>query len=397
MIVRKHLEVLKTRLDKESRRFIQCLYGPRQVGKTTLIRQYMAQTDIMVHFASGDAVPVSNGRWISEEWQSVRFTMQKQNLTEAIIIIDEIQKVKDWSEYVKREWDADTASGIQLKCVILGSSRLLLQQGLTESLAGRFESMYIPHWSYSEMHEAFGFTYEQYAWFGGYPGAATLIGDEERWRQYVMNSLIETSVSKDIVMLTRIDKPALLKRVFELACVYSGKELSYTKMLGQLQDAGNTVTLAHYLTLLDQAGLVAGLEKYAGERVRQRASSPKYQVHNNGLLAAQHKLMFEEAVVDSSAWGRVVESAVGAHLLNAALENNMKLWYWRDGNNEVDFVLEQRGRTIGIEVKSGKRTQNLGLEKFEKAFKPDKLITISNSGISWKDVLEIEPKMLFTL
>lgn len=397
MIIRKQLEVLKIRLNKEPRRFIQCLYGPRQVGKTTLIRQYIDQTDMMVHFASGDAVPASNGRWISEEWQSVRFAMQKENLTEAVIIIDEIQKVKDWSEYVKREWDADTASGIQLKCVILGSSRLLLQQGLTESLAGRFESMYIPHWSYSEMNQAFGFTHEQYAWFGGYPGAASLIDDEERWRQYVMNSLIETSVSKDIVMLTRIEKPALLKRVFELACVYSGKELSYTKMLGQLQDAGNTVTLAHYLTLLDQAGLVAGLEKYAGERVRQRASSPKYQVHNNGLLAAQHKLMFEEAMQDASAWGRVVESAVGAHLLNAALENNMKLWYWRDGNNEVDFVLEQRGRVIGIEVKSGKREHNLGLEKFDKAFKPDKLITISNGGISWKDVLEIEPKTLFTL
>lgn len=395
MIVRRHLNVLKKRLNEEPRRFIQCLYGPRQVGKTTLIRQYIAQTNLLVHFTSGDAVPASNGRWISEEWQAVRFQMQKDNLTEAVIIIDEIQKVHNWSEFVKKEWDADTASGLQLKCVILGSSRLLLQQGLTESLAGRFESMYIPHWSYTEMNESFGFTHEQYAWFGGYPGAASLIDDEERWRQYLMNSLIETSVSKDILMLTRIEKPALLKRVFELSCVYSGKELSYTKMLGQLQDAGNTVTLAHYLALLDQAGLVAGLEKYAGEKVRQRASSPKFQVHNNGLLSAQHKLMFEEVSQNPAEWGRVVESVIGTHLLNAALENNMKLWYWRDGQNEVDFVLEQRGKLIGIEVKSGKRAANAGLEKFKQTFKNVQLLTIADGGISWQNLLEIDPKTLF--
>ncbi len=223
-----------------------------------------------------------------------------------MLIIDEIQKIGNWSEAVKREW-SDTAQRQSLKVVLLGSSRLLLQQGLTESLAGRFETLFIGHWSYREMKEAFDFTLDQYVWFGGYPGAATLINDEERWRRYITDSLIETSISKDILMLTRVDKPALMKRLFELGCGYSGQILSYTKILGQLQDAGNTTTLAHYLRLFNTAKLLGGLEKYSPEMVRRRASIPKFQVHNTALISAQQQHSFQEIAANPSRWGRWVE------------------------------------------------------------------------------------------
>lgn len=344
---------------------------------------------------SGDAVPATQPDWISEEWDTARFRMLRENLDELVIIIDEIQKINNWSEYVKKEWDRDSASGLNLKAVILGSSRLLLQQGLTESLAGRFESIYIPHWSFSEMRDGFGFSPEQYTYYGGYPGAAQLIDDENRWRDYVRDSLVETSVSKDILMLTRIEKPALLKRVFELGAGYSGMELSYTKMLGQLQDAGNTVTLAHYLSLLDQAGLLAGLEKYAGERVRQRASSPKFQVHNNALMSVHLADSFADIRSNPKRWGRVVESAIGAHLLNGAIEKGMKLQYWRDGNNEVDFILEWRGQTVAIEVKSGTKQRVSGLRKFNEKFSTKRTMVVGDSGIDWREFLEVDPSALF--
>jgi predicted AAA+ superfamily ATPase len=212
---------------------------------------------------SADAVDVSNSFWLEQQWETSRIKLKQSGAKEFLLVVDEIQKINNWSETVKMLWDTDTKNNVSLKVVVLGSSRLLIQQGLTESLAGRFETTFMSHWSYSEMHEAFDWNENQYVWFGGYPGAATLISDEQRWKNYVKDSLIETSISKDILMLTRVDKPALMKRLFELSCHYSGQILSFNKMLGQLKDAGNTTTLSHYLSLLSTAGLVAGIEKYS--------------------------------------------------------------------------------------------------------------------------------------
>jgi predicted AAA+ superfamily ATPase len=166
------------------------------------------------------------------------------------------------------------------------------------------------------MKEAFGWDSDQYIYFGGYPGAAELIDDHQRWSRYIIDSLIETTVSRDILLMARVDKPALLRRLFELSCSYSGQVLSYQKMLGQLQDAGNTTTLAHYLNLLEGAGLVTGLQKYAGQRVRQRGSSPKLQVLNTALMTAPSFGSLAEVKKDSDSWGRLVESTVGAALAN---------------------------------------------------------------------------------
>ncbi len=395
LIERTQKKLLNQRLEREPRQFIQVLYGPRQVGKTTLAMQFMGGTKLPVHFASADLAASGESSWISQQWEAARIKLRQSAEREAVLIIDEIQKIGNWSEAVKREWDSDTAQGQTLKVVLLGSSRLLLQQGLTESLAGRFETISIGHWSYREMKEAFAFTPDQYVWFGGYPGAATLIDDEARWRRYINDSLIETSISKDILMLTRVDKPALMKRLFELGCSYSGQILSYTKILGQLQDAGNTTTLAHYLHLLNTAGLLGGLEKYSPEMVRRRASIPKFQVHNSALMSAQQPLSFQEIASNPAQWGRWVESAIGAHLLSHTRTEAINLFYWRQGNYEVDFVLEHKGQVIGLEVKSGHTQHASGMSAFAQQYKPDKVILVGNSGIAWQEFLELEPLELF--
>jgi len=395
MIERVQKALLVKRMAEEPRRFIQVIAGPRQVGKTTLVRQFIDQCRIPVHFAAADLVPTFQSSWISQQWEAARLMLDRAEVKEAVLVIDEIQKIGNWSETVKKEWDADSASRRNLKVIILGSSRLLLQQGLTESLAGRFEVIPLAHWSYLEMQQAFGFTPEQYVWFGGYPGAAALIDDEERWARYVSDSLVEASISKDILMLSRVDKPALMKRLFELGCSYSGQILSYTKMLGQLQDAGNTTTLAHYLNLLDTAGLLAGLEKFSNQAVRIRASSPKFQVYNMALQSAQQPLTFGQVRENPEMWGRWVESAIGAHLLNYARTGQLKLLYWRQGNHEVDFVLEYKNEVIGLEIKTGRSRALGGMEIFRRLFDPKKVLLIGNSGIPWQEFLQIDPLELF--
>lgn len=394
MFQRPYIEEIKSRV-KEPRKRIQVVMGPRQVGKTTLVTQLAADIGIPSIFVSADAVAASDHTWLVQQWDAARIQMRMQGHEEFLLIIDEIQKIGNWSETVKLLWDTDTRENRALKIILLGSSRLLLQQGLTESLAGRFETTYMAHWSYQEMHRAFGWSLDQYIWFGGYPGSADLVNDEERWKNYVSQSLIETSISKDILMLTRVDKPALMRQFFEVGCLYSGQMLSFTKMLGQLQDAGNTVTLSHYLRLLDTAGLLGGLEKYAADVIRKRGSSPKFQVHNNALISAQHAALFNEVKNDKKEWGRIVESAVGAHLVNASLTEGFNLYYWRDGNDEVDFVMERRGRVIGLEVKSRDDRKISGLNEFQKQFKPEKVLLVGKNGLGIEEFLSNSPAQLF--
>jgi hypothetical protein len=299
-----------------------------------------------------------------------------------------VQKIPAWSETVKRLWDEDTHAGRELRVVLLGSAPLLMRQGLTESLAGRFEVLHVPHWSFTEMRSAFGFSLDQYLYFGGYPGAATLIGDPARWRRYLLDALIETTISRDVLLMTRVDKPALLRRLFELGCRYSGQVLSYTKMLGQLQDAGNTVTLAHYLDLLSGAGMLTGLPKYAGAAVRQRASSPKLQVLNTALMTAQSGLTPDEARADGDFWGRLTESAVGAHLANAAAGGACEVFYWRERNREVDFVARAGRVLAAVEVKSGRAPELLpGLAHFTEAFAPQRTLLVGGDGIPLDELL----------
>ncbi|MEY2836430.1 MAG: hypothetical protein RLZZ557_2092 [Bacteroidota bacterium] len=393
MFERPHLQQVVKRI-QEPRKFIQVILGPRQVGKTTLVNQLVQKYASESLVVSADAVGASNSFWLEQQWETSRIKLKQSGAKEFLLVVDEIQKINNWSETIKSLWDTDTKNNISLKVIVLGSSRLLIQQGLTESLAGRFETTFMSHWSYSEMHEAFDWNENQYVWFGGYPGAATLISDEQRWKNYVKDSLIETSISKDILMLTRIDKPALMKRLFELSCHYSGQILSFNKMLGQLKDAGNTTTLSHYLSLLSTAGLVAGIEKYSNNVIRKKSSSPKFQVYNTALMSAQSDHNFTEAMGNPAIWGRLVESAVGAHLLNHAVSGDFALSYWREGDEEVDFVIEQK-QLIGIEVKSGSVQKTSGMASFKKKFNPDKVLLVGNSALSWQDFLKMNPSALF--
>lgn len=371
----------------EKRRFLQVLAGPRQTGKTTLARQVMEALDVPAHYASADEPTLRDRTWLEQQWEAARLKA-RESKTGALLVLDEIQKVPGWSEAVKLLWDADTHVGRPLKVLLLGSSPLLLQSGLTESLAGRFELIAVPHWSLAEMREAFGWELEQYIYFGAYPGAAELIGEPERWRRYIMDSLIETTISRDILLLTRVDKPALLRRLFHLGCAYSGQVRSYQKMLGQLQDAGNTVTLARYLELLHGAGMIAGLPKYAGGQARQRGSSPKLQVLNTALMTAQSGRSLAEARADADFWGRLVESCAGAHLLNSSMGSDITVSYWRDRNLEVDFVLHRGKTAVGIEIKSGRRRESLsGMEAFAKRFRPRRVLLVGGQGIPLEEFL----------
>lgn len=373
----------------EKRRFLQVVAGPRQTGKTTIVRQVLAANPSPHRFASADEPSLRDRAWIAAQWEDARALTRSSGSEGAVLAIDEIQKVAGWSETVKRLWDEDTASGLPLRVVLLGSAPLLLGHSLSESLAGRFELIHIPHWSYVEMREAFGFSLDQYLYFGGYPGAASLASDPHRWRHYILDSLIETTLSRDVLLLTRVDKPAMLRRLFDLGCRYSGQVLSYTKMLGQLHDAGNTTTLAHYLDLLTGAGMLVGLPKFAGEAVRQRGSSPKLQVLNTALMTSQSGLTPDEVRADREFAGRLIESAVGAHLSNAAASGAFELFYWRHGNREVDFVVKAGRKVTAIEVKSGQRRDAMsGLAAFSDAFRPDRTLLVGRDGVALEAFLE---------
>jgi predicted AAA+ superfamily ATPase len=370
----------------EPRRLLQVVAGPRQVGKSTLVQQVTDQLGLPVRYVSADEPTLRGTDWIGQQWEAAR--LEATGKAGAILVLDEVQKIPAWSEAVKRLWDEDTRKKRPLRVVLLGSAPLLIAQGLTESLAGRFETLRLPHWSLTEMSEAFGWSLEQYLYFGGYPGAAPLIRDPARWSRYIADSLIETSISRDVLLLTRVDKPALLRRLFELACRYSGQILSYTKMLGQLQDAGNTTTLAHYLDLLAGAGMVCGIPKYAGDAARTRGSSPKLQVLNNALMTVTAAVSPGEAKSDPEFRGRLVESAVGAHLANAAAAGDCELFYWRDRGQEVDFVVRCRNRLVAIEVKSGRAPQaHAGTAAFLAAFKARRTLLVGGDGVPVEEFL----------
>ena len=393
--IRAQSQVLSNRLAEPVAR-IQIVAGPRQVGKSTLVRQTLESwnpdnfTSVATETGSSDGIGIESGarvfragakrdaEWLIDVWSRSR-AIAKQRGQRHVLVVDEIQKISQWSEIVKGLWDADRAAGVDMHVVLLGSAPLLLQKGLAESLAGRYEIIRMTHWSLAEMQEAFDFSLEEFIYFGGYPGSASLIKDEDRWRDYVIASLIQPNIEKDILQMTRVEKPALLKLLFELGCRYSGQILALTKLRGQLEDAGNVTTLADYLHLLSQAGLLAGLQKFAVQPVRQRASPPKLNVLNTALMTARSGYTRAEAEADRAFWGHLVESAVGAHLINSA-DQNLQVSYWRQSPFEVDFVLSNQNRIQAIEVKSGKFGGRApGLEKFQAHFPAAKSLVIGDA------------------
>ena len=402
---RSQVDLLARRLAESPQRLI-ALFGPRQTGKTTIVRQALQTIDRPSRYLSVDepdsptslvssgpraghitTIPqVRNAYWLTQQWEYARREAETSG-NGFVLVLDEIQKVPNWSDTVKGLWDSDRARECPLHVIILGSAPLLMQSGLTESLAGRFEPVHVTHWSFQEMSSAFSMDLTQYMYFGGYPGAAQLIAEPHRWREYVLHALVEPNIERDILEMTRIDKPALLKRLFELGTAYSGQILSYNKMLGQLDDAGNTTTLARYLDLLSSAGLLTGLSKHTGSPRVSRGSSPKLNVLNTALMTAGSGYSFNEAMADRTFWGRIVESTVGAHLVNTAAADT-KVRYWREGSHEVDYVLQRGPRLVAIEVKSGSRRVNVsGMAEFEKRFRPARYLIAGGDGMPLNEFL----------
>lgn len=361
--------------------------GPRQVGKSTLVKQALQDTSLPHLMVSADAVSGDDRLWIDQVWDSARSHLLLSGAGEFLLVIDEVHKVPNWSESVKKNWDEDSFNDINIKVVLLGSSRLLLKDGLTESLMGRFEIIHMTHWSYSEMKQAFGMDIQSYIYYGGYPGAASLLHDEARWRKYIKDSIITPAIEKDVLMTKKLYKPVLMKRLFELGCEYSGEELSLTKILGMLSDAGNVTTLANYLSTLDESRLLCGLQKFARDNARKCNSIPKFLVYNNALLSALSSKSFEATFTNPKVWGRWVESAVGAHLLNLSITNDYKVYYWRESNDEVDYIVEYNGECIAIEVKSGRRTTNKGLSVFGSRFGAKHSFVVGSGGFPIEDFL----------
>ena len=395
MFKRLQASVLKSRIN-EPRRFIQVIAGARQVGKSTMVKQVVAELTIPFLLTTAEEAPDKNPSWIHYVWQQARQSMQLNNYPEYLLVIDEIHKLDNWSEVVKAEWDADTMRDVNLKVVLLGSSRLLLKDGLTESLAGRYELIEMEHWSYNEMHEAFGMNIDQYIYYGGYPGAVSLMEDEKRWRKYMRDAIIEPAITKDVLTTKRVLKPALLRQLFVLGCSYSAELLSFNKILGQLQDAGNTSTLANYLQLLDESKLLCGLQQYSADEARKYKSVPKYQVFNSGLLSANNSLSFRDVYLSPKEWGKWVETAVGTYLVNHADRLEYKVYYWRHENDEVDFVIQHSRRLVAIEVKSGRRQINQGLFAFRSQFHPDLELVVGGEAFTVEQFLSMDLEKFFS-
>ena len=212
----------------------------------------------------------------------------------------------------------------------------------------------VRHWSLQEMVEAFEFSLDEYLFFGGYPGAALAA-----WRYRGMAPVRRVRDHRTRLAdgtswrLAEVDKPALMRQLVDLVPAYSGQIVTYNHLVGRLRDAGNATTIGHYLDLLSDAGIVTQLSNHSGSAMRRSGSSPKLNMLNTGLMTALSGYSFEAARADRTFWGRIVESAVGAHL-HSTLEPGMHLSYWRDHPNEVDFVLSQGPNVLGIEVKSGR-------------------------------------------
>ncbi len=397
----------------ESPQHLIALFGPRQTGKTTIVRQALGQSNLQYRYRAADEpdsdptefrVPSDateatfprqehDAEWLVRQWEEARHAAKQ--LGKFVLVLDEIQKVPQWSETVKGLWDADRARGCPLHVVILGSAPLSVQSGLKESLTGRFERIPVPHWSFDEMSKAFNFALPHYLYFGGYPGAASLVWDPDRWRDYILNSLIDPNIEQDLLAMTRVDKPALLKRLFELGADYSGQIRTYEKMQKELFASNDT--LKHYLDLLEKAGLLTSVQKYVGKN-RRSPSSPKLNVLNTALMTAGSRYSFAKARADRSFWGRIVESAVGAHLFNTAASeaSDIRLHYWRDKNNshkvdqEVDFVLQRGDQIVAIEVKSGTQARiPKGMDEFKRRFNPASSLLVGEGGIPLKEFLVV--------
>ncbi|MDE2752518.1 MAG: ATP-binding protein [Gemmatimonadota bacterium] len=408
---RPHVRRLVELLTEDGHMRLVAVTGPRQAGKTTMVLQALEELETIGipswYVAIDDPTPDSppfhvdlggvetlipghppNPEWLISTWERARAAAERSGRG-LVMVLDEIQRIRDWSVIAKGLWDRDRRTGCPLRVVILGSAPWAMLTGVHESLAGRFDAFPVTHWSLGEMQRAFRVTLDEYVFFGGYPGAAIHIGDAPRWRGHIRHAIVAPIVDRDILSLTRVGKPSLMRALMDLAPEYSGQIISYRKLQGQLDDAGNTTTLARYLDLLADAGLVAGLEKHSAKPYLSKRSTPKLNVLNTAIMTALHPNSFEHARKDGAFWGRLSESAVGAHLHNTLPHDRIiRLRYWRDGAREVDFVLASGRQLVAIEVKSGRRRGRVaGLDAFAARFPDVRKLVVGTGGVPLNEFL----------
>ncbi len=344
-----------TKLDQnliKSPNFIQIIIGPRQVGKTTSILDYLKRKHHNnYHFHSADTLS-GNISWVSQIWHQARNEKK-------LLVIDEVQKIENWAEIIKKLWDEEQREKKPIRCVLLGSSSLDLQVGLSESLTGRFQLNFAYQWSFAESKEGYGLNFEEYLKFGGYPASYQLRDDPIQWRSYIRHSILDTVIEKDILIHHKVKSAALFRQAFDLLISYPAQEISFTKLLGQLQNKGNTDLIKGYIQLFEGAFLLKALNKFSLNQLRKRNSSPKILP-----LCPAFSYVAEMEEYNSEMKGHVFESLVGSILLRTGLD----LYYWREGQYEVDFVLNYGKKIWAIEVKSGRKRKMQGLNQFIKKF-----------------------------
>lgn len=389
MYERPEFRLLSDRL-QEPRKFIQLVVGPRQIGKTTTVKQVLEVPEMPSVYASADTACGNEEEWLTLIWEKAREEARRSSKG-CVLAIDEIQRIPDWTQAVKRHWDADAWNKVNVKVVLIGSARARYIVGLSESLMGRFEEIRMTHWTFTEMREAFGWTLEQYVYFGGYPTAAVAINDELSWKEAIRSAVVDRTLARDILEDVRIAKAALMNRTLAVASARSGEEMSHTKLLTELQGpVGNVMTLSSYLALFHQSGLLGTLEKYEGGKLRRRSSIPKFQVHNNALCAALGAETFSDVRNDADLWHKRVRSAVGAYLASLAYRNGDELFYWRESDAEVDYVLHARSGVLAIQCEGGRRADK-GLEAFGRKFSPNATLIVGSGGMPLEMFLQTDP------
>lgn len=342
---------LLNRLSEPAPGRIQLLTGPRQVGKTTLLLEIAKQFGQGAVYAAGDEPAAASPGFWERCWAQAEARTHRGKV---VLLFDEIHRLGDWAARLKGYWDDLRRRRVPVHVVATGSSALRVATGSRESLAGRFERMTLSHWSASSLAATFQISTDQAASdvvnFGSYPGAVELLNDPERWRDYIRDSIIDPAIGRDVLALGAVRRPALLRQVFAVAVGSPAQIVSLQKLQGQLVDKGALETVAHYLELLQEAYMVAALERFSARAHRRRAAPPKLVTLNNALLTAVHPDGPPNVKREPQRFGAWVENAC----LAFAVSQGQRVSYWREEPLETDAVVEGSWGHWAIEVKAGR-------------------------------------------
>lgn len=376
------LGLLRRRLGERPPGLIQVLTGARQVGKTTLLLELADHLGTRAVYAAADGPEAALPGFWERLWSRGEEAARAHG--RAVILLDEVQRLGDWAGKLKGEWDRLKRQRSRINVVVSGSSALRLARGSRESLAGRFERITLAHWSASAASSVFRIGREDAADLavrqGLYPGAFRFRRDPARWAAYVRDAIVEPAIGRDLLALAPVRRPALLRQVFATAVTLPAKIVSLQKLQGRLEERGSLETIAHYLDLLADAYLVAGLDKHSARASRRRSAPPKLIALNNALLAVGDPHGSPDPGREPERFGGWVENACLAFAWNAG----QGVTYWREEPLEVDGVLDGSWGSWALEIKTGRfgAADLSGLLEFVRRFPSYRpLVVCEESGL----------------